>query len=491
MKKCLFVLTVLILISGKLHAQQLGLDDVIRRTARTVEETLPQNTMVAVLNFDSPSEAFSDFVIEELTGELVTGRRVTIVDRRNLELIGQEMDLQLSGYVSDESAQSIGHMLGAQSIVSGVLTNLGTFYRFRVRVINVQTVAIQTQISLDLRNDVQVAFLMRDAPRTQPGVPSVTAPNISPIEVIAPQIDGIIVPGATLADKLAWLQRSADSHNTYILVIRANENIAPHVFEFRGAINITIVLRGDSINRTIRLRSNGTMFSVYSNVTLILDNNVTLHGHPSNTGSMVHVNGGTFVMNTGSTITGNTNTRYHGGGVHVSRNSTFTMAGGTISNNASSVAGGVAVAGNSTFTMNHGNISGNTAIRGGGVAGNGTFTMNGGNISGNTATNGGGIHIGIDGWWGDFTFAMHGGTITGNTANEFGGGVFRERGTFIKTGGIITGYSSDQNNGNAVRDGAGNIISRRGHAVFVNHNLRRETTTRPEVNLSSRDSRWD
>ena len=160
MKKSLLVLTVFVLLVSKIYTQQLNLDTVIERSARAVEEVLPQGTKVAVLNFVSTSETFSDHVIEELTGKLVMGRKITIVDRRNLALLNQEMKLQLSGDVSDESAQAIGRMLGAQSIISGTLTNMGTFYCFRVRVINVETAAIQTQVSFDLRNDEQVAFLM-------------------------------------------------------------------------------------------------------------------------------------------------------------------------------------------------------------------------------------------------------------------------------------------------------------------------------------------
>jgi hypothetical protein len=124
--------------------------------------------MVAILNFVSPSEAFSDFIIEELTGELVTGRRITVVDRHNLALIAGEMNLQLSGDVSDESAQTIGRMLGAQSIVSGTLTNMGTYFRFRIRVISVETAAIQMQVSLNLRNDTRVAFLLGESTTSVP-----------------------------------------------------------------------------------------------------------------------------------------------------------------------------------------------------------------------------------------------------------------------------------------------------------------------------------
>jgi len=308
---------------------------------------------------------------------------------------------------------------------------------------------------------------------------------------------GIIVPGATLTEKLKWLQRSAESHNTYVLEINANENIAPTTLEYKGAINITLVLKGDYTNRTIRLSSNGTMFTINTNVTFILDNNITLQGHSQNTGgSMVVVNGGILKMNAGATITGNNDNGSSnvGAGVYL-RSGTFEMSGGTISENSTSEGGGVYVS-NGTFTMNGGTISGNTAKRsGGGVhTKNGAFTMNGGTISGNTAQGeGGGVYGysvamndgiisgnkatkggGISG-----NLTMRGGTITGNTATEYGGGVYGRIDT--KTGGTITGYSSDSKNGNVVNDGSG-VLARRGHAIYYSTwsiIQRKETTAGP------------
>ena len=160
MRKLLIILFGLA--AGMLFAQQLPLKEVITRSARDVEKALREGTNVAVVNFTSPSEPFSEHVIEELIGELVSGKKVVIVDRGNIELIREEMKIQLSGDVSDESMVSIGHQLGAQYLVSGNLTNMGKYYRFRVKVINVETTKIQTQIQLDLKNDSQVAFLITD-----------------------------------------------------------------------------------------------------------------------------------------------------------------------------------------------------------------------------------------------------------------------------------------------------------------------------------------
>jgi len=320
-----------------------------------------------------------------------------------------------------------------------------------------------------------------------------TQPQPATFGKTEPAIQGTIVPGTSLADKLAWLQKSADSHETYIVEVKADESIAPHTFEYKGAIDITVVLRGVGGNRTIRLKSHGTMFEVKKDVTFVLDNNITLRGHNGNTGSVVWVNGGIFRMNTGSIITDNIispekKAVVGSGGVDVNIGS-FTMNGGTISGNTAFIGGGVRI-GNGSFEMNGGTISGNTATYGGGVDANGgNFTMNGGTISGNTATRTGG-GVGINEYK---TFTMRGGTITGNVAFEYGGGVCGgSKAIFIKTGGTVTGYKSDQTSGNVIKDESGSILARRGYAVYVNDNMRKETTAGPEANLSSDGSgAWD
>lgn len=286
--------------------------------------------------------------------------------------------------------------------------------------------------------------------------------NLAPTVTVTQE--GTVVSGSTLARKLEWLTRTADSHNTYIIVVNADENIPPHTLQFSGAINITVILRGDGTNRTIRLSANGNMFTVRSEVTFILDNNVTLQGHRRDRGTMVAVEGGTLIMNAGSSITGNAaaGSNLYGSGVNLSRG---------------------------TFTMNGGTISGNAVTKGGGgvYVGGGTFTMNGGAISDNSADSGGGVYVGGG------TFTMTGGTIYRNIAAGNGGGVYVRQyaGTFTKRGGAIIGYNSDPDNGNTVNDGSG-LLARRGHAVWFNENRRRETTVGQGVYLTSKTAdNWD
>jgi hypothetical protein len=108
----------------------------------------------------------SNHVLEELTNALVNEGSLTVVARQNLTLLQQEMNFQLSGDVSDETAQAVGRMLGAEMVVTGTQGIAGSNYRFRFQVLEVETAAIRYSGALDVRNNSLVRNLMSS------GVPS-------------------------------------------------------------------------------------------------------------------------------------------------------------------------------------------------------------------------------------------------------------------------------------------------------------------------------
>ena len=157
-----------------------------------------------------------------------------------------------------------------------------------------------------------------------------------------------------------------------------------------------------------------------------------LSGIKNSSGGAVYIEGGTFTMENGSTVTGG-NITGNGGAVYVD-SGTFTMNGGTITQ----YGGGVYIDTDGTFTMN-GNavIEGNKATQnnkgGGGVyVNNGTFTMSGGTIGGdnkNTAMNGGGVYVDANG-----SFTMDGNAVISNNEVERNGGGVCVFGTFTMKG---------------------------------------------------------
>lgn len=135
------------------------LDAVIRATSDYLNGRLPGGIKLVFLNFQSQWPDLSEYVIDGLIENTVNDGMFTAVDRQNLALIQQEMNFQFSGEVSDESAQAIGKMLGAQTIVSGAISQIGNSYRLRVRAIGVETAEIQGQFNRDITTSARLGAL--------------------------------------------------------------------------------------------------------------------------------------------------------------------------------------------------------------------------------------------------------------------------------------------------------------------------------------------
>jgi len=342
----------------------------------------------------------------------------------------------------------------------------------------------------------------------------------------------VLLPGATLEAQIQWLNANVQSGGNYTMELTADESIYPTTFSYAGKDNITITIRGIDSTRVITLNTTGSMFTVESGVTLVLDGNLELQGRSDNICYLIHVDSnGNLIMNTGTTITGNliynTTSTDFGAGVYVS-DGTFTMDGGEISGNfANASSGGGIVVSNGIFTMNGGLISNNIAVYGGGInIAKGTFNMNGGEISGNSGSRGGGIYVAngifnlnegiisnnsISGSGGipccggglyisNGTFNMSGGIISGNKISSVnmiwgGGGVYMDGSVLKKTGGIIYGFTDDDTNSNKILafSPTGPVyytpIPNLGSAIYSainnsNYIKHKETTSGPDDDLS-------
>ena len=90
----------------------LSLDQAIKEASERIEGRVPTGTKIAIINIDSPSDQFSIYVIDELTANFLDTGNLTIIDRKEIDLIRSELNFQMSGEVSDDSMQALGRMLG-------------------------------------------------------------------------------------------------------------------------------------------------------------------------------------------------------------------------------------------------------------------------------------------------------------------------------------------------------------------------------------------
>ena len=175
MKKICFALLVMVLITAcasvsKVNPDEVSLSTAIREAAARMENRLDMGTRIALINFTSPSQVFSDYVLDELSSVLVNSGQLIVVDRANLDRIRQELGFNVSGEVSDASAQEIGKMLGAQAVVTGTYTDIGDLHRVMFKTIVTETAAVVVQHNADIANDRRVQALLAQGSGSSRGV---------------------------------------------------------------------------------------------------------------------------------------------------------------------------------------------------------------------------------------------------------------------------------------------------------------------------------
>jgi len=118
--------------------------DVVQYSQGISNTGITQNMTDAVLNVFSNNRDISEYIIGELEYNLVNSGRFRMVDRRRLDQIRTEQNFQLSGDVSDDSAISIGNMLGANIVITGEISGVGTIQRLIIKALDVKTAQIIT-----------------------------------------------------------------------------------------------------------------------------------------------------------------------------------------------------------------------------------------------------------------------------------------------------------------------------------------------------------
>jgi hypothetical protein len=172
MKKMVFCIIPLIMIfmgcasSGTATAGTSGsspgmdLDVAIKEAAAQMETKIPSGTMIALVSVASPSTEFSTQVLTRLESAIVSSGKLVVVDRANLDKVRAEQGFQLSGEVDDESAKSIGKLLGAGAIVTGSLADLGDVYSLTFKAINIETATVAVSYLADLAKSTRVETLL-------------------------------------------------------------------------------------------------------------------------------------------------------------------------------------------------------------------------------------------------------------------------------------------------------------------------------------------
>jgi curli biogenesis system outer membrane secretion channel CsgG len=125
-----------------------GLREALEMSSRVIAEELAAGANIAVISINASDSFEGDYALEELTFLLVRAQKFRVVDRRNLDAIRTEQQFQLSGEVDDETAVSIGHLIGAGFVVVGSIIPWESEKRLSLRVLEVRTGEIRAMTSI-------------------------------------------------------------------------------------------------------------------------------------------------------------------------------------------------------------------------------------------------------------------------------------------------------------------------------------------------------
>jgi len=119
------------------------LDMTLREASDYLNESVPKGRKIAFVGVQSDSVALTEYVIDTLVANAVNDKIFSVVDRQQLDAAREELKFNWSGEVSDQSAQAVGKMLGAQTIVVGKISQIGDRYRLNIRALETETVKLQ------------------------------------------------------------------------------------------------------------------------------------------------------------------------------------------------------------------------------------------------------------------------------------------------------------------------------------------------------------
>jgi hypothetical protein len=100
------------------------------------------------------------YVAEDLVTALF-GLGARVVERRLLDRALGELELSLTDLVHPDEAKRFGRLVGAEGMLVGTLTDLGTEVKLNARVVEVETGHVVGAASVVLQNTDQVAAMLR------------------------------------------------------------------------------------------------------------------------------------------------------------------------------------------------------------------------------------------------------------------------------------------------------------------------------------------
>jgi len=147
------------------HQDQQTLDSALIELVDQIVLSLSQNqkTKIAVIEFSDIQGNITNlgkYLAEELTTRLYLTGSFEVVERQLLNKVIEEQQLGLTGYIDDNTAVSLGNILGIDAIASGSITDLGKNVKVNARLISAESGKVFSVASVKIPKDETICMLL-------------------------------------------------------------------------------------------------------------------------------------------------------------------------------------------------------------------------------------------------------------------------------------------------------------------------------------------
>jgi hypothetical protein len=130
------------------RTSEYNLDSATKTSFAVITKDLKSKAKIAIINIASENPNEGDFIIEELTYLAVHSKKnFVVIDRRKIEAIRIEKYFDRTSNYEDDFLISIGHLLGAEVIITGSISGQDDLRRLRVKALDVKTAQLITMAS--------------------------------------------------------------------------------------------------------------------------------------------------------------------------------------------------------------------------------------------------------------------------------------------------------------------------------------------------------
>jgi hypothetical protein len=159
-----FIILILFFFSAMLifPESKTTLDNAINDFAARLLASLHNGSRIAVISSETDQRAFMIHFIDSMVDRLTDkkSKKIEVYERKDIEITQRELNYSMTGNVSDETAQLIGHNIGVDTIVYGFITAINNNYRIAIRATVTETAKILLAKSYDLRLDSRLKGLL-------------------------------------------------------------------------------------------------------------------------------------------------------------------------------------------------------------------------------------------------------------------------------------------------------------------------------------------